>query len=453
MTGCALICLILVLGMTIAVVRGSGDYQKLKRQYELLDFRMNIYMRDRIFGRLLVPDPSSDKWMQSELDKYGISFPKTNVVVGVLTLADYPEEFLSAYASDGVDNNMYGIIRKYVEQVFQNDLILAQLTVRYEEFVLILNYTPEELGGDLYAVKNNLKMHTDALLHALEVQEGICLSYCMGREGMGLEGIARSFASANAAKEYRDMLGLDERRIEYHTSFEDIARFNTTMPVTGYRSLALQRQLTTCIEAHDYTEAKRVLEELIKNEFEEPPPIGTLKIKLYGILYVIYTAMSSTAIRSDENIYEVLPLQDEWFTSASVVEVGKFIGAAFDKLIQEGNADATQRDQPDWVAQAVEYLEQNFRDSSLNVNHVADHFGMNPQYLSKVFRKYVNCSIMDYLQTLRVEEAKRLLAQGFSVQDTAMRSGFSNTRTFSRIFTKYTGVTPGKYDRKSLPDG
>ena len=55
----------------------------------------------------------------------------------------------------------------------------------------------------------------------------------------------------------------------------------------------------------------------------------------------------------------------------------------------------------------------------------------------------------DYLTKVRLEEAKKHLAQGLSVEKTAELVGYSDGNYFIKIFKKYVGVTPAKY-RKSV---
>lgn len=92
------------------------------------------------------------------------------------------------------------------------------------------------------------------------------------------------------------------------------------------------------------------------------------------------------------------------------------------------------------------YIEENYTDINLTLPSIAAEFRMHPNYLSSVFKKNTDCSIVTYIERLRVDKAVQLLAEGkHSVNETAQLVGFSNVGTFRRIFKKIKGVTPTDY--------
>jgi AraC-like DNA-binding protein len=91
------------------------------------------------------------------------------------------------------------------------------------------------------------------------------------------------------------------------------------------------------------------------------------------------------------------------------------------------------------------YINENFRNPDLNVSITALHFSLTPAYISKIFLQDTGFSLLEYINNMRVEESKKLLAQGQSIIKTAELVGFRGSNTFIRIFRKMTGFTPGQY--------
>ena len=60
--------------------------------------------------------------------------------------------------------------------------------------------------------------------------------------------------------------------------------------------------------------------------------------------------------------------------------------------------------------------------------------------------------LKDYINMLRINEAKRLLLSRKTIEEVAARVGFSCTRTFLRTFVRITGLTPAAY-RKACFSG
>lgn len=75
---------------------------------------------------------------------------------------------------------------------------------------------------------------------------------------------------------------------------------------------------------------------------------------------------------------------------------------------------------------------------------------MNPSYLSQLFKQEMHINFIDYVSSLRIKEAKLLLASTtLRISEIACRLGYSDIAYFSNMFRKLTGVSPSEY-RKSL---
>ena len=63
-----------------------------------------------------------------------------------------------------------------------------------------------------------------------------------------------------------------------------------------------------------------------------------------------------------------------------------------------------------------------------------------------MFKEQTGYPPLQYINKLRIERAKQLLADaGLSVSECAETLGFTDVNYFSRLFRKFTGVSPSKY--------
>ena len=98
------------------------------------------------------------------------------------------------------------------------------------------------------------------------------------------------------------------------------------------------------------------------------------------------------------------------------------------------------------LREVTRVLAENYSDSSLDLEQVADELSISPSRLSTLLNKKVHISFRQMLRHIRIEEAKRLLAsQRFSVKEVASRVGFSDSHYFSRIFKEMTGKNPTEF--------
>ena len=94
------------------------------------------------------------------------------------------------------------------------------------------------------------------------------------------------------------------------------------------------------------------------------------------------------------------------------------------------------------VGLALAYIDAHYGEG-LTLKQVAGHCHINTSYLGQVFRKETGKSFTDYVNELRVAQAKQLLLQPeLKVYEIAERVGFTDYHYFLKIFKKVTGITP-----------
>lgn len=93
---------------------------------------------------------------------------------------------------------------------------------------------------------------------------------------------------------------------------------------------------------------------------------------------------------------------------------------------------------------AKSYIDQNYqRELSLDI--LSADLGISAKYLSRIFKQSMGINLSDYLTYVRVEKIKKLLKTNMSMEKIAGQTGFNNRTTFTRVFKKLEGVTPGEY--------
>ena len=100
------------------------------------------------------------------------------------------------------------------------------------------------------------------------------------------------------------------------------------------------------------------------------------------------------------------------------------------------------------VRLAIDYINTHYA-GELSLQIVAKNAYVSPTQLSRLFSRYCGTTVTKYIIGKRISEAKKMLAEGRSVTDTAFLCGFGDYANFIRTFKKAVGVPPGKY--KSYP--
>jgi AraC family transcriptional regulator len=92
-----------------------------------------------------------------------------------------------------------------------------------------------------------------------------------------------------------------------------------------------------------------------------------------------------------------------------------------------------------------EFVEANI-ETDIRLEMMAGICGRSTEYFVRVFKATAGVSPYQYVLNLRIERAKVLLGvEGASIADVALQCGFSHQEHLTRMFRRFTGVTPGRY--------
>lgn len=102
---------------------------------------------------------------------------------------------------------------------------------------------------------------------------------------------------------------------------------------------------------------------------------------------------------------------------------------------------------PECMSDILDYMKANFA-CEITLEGLSGIFGYSVTYLSRMFRKYAQVNFKTYLNCLRLEHAYgELMTTDLSVWKIAVRSGFANSKAFTKVFRERYGVAPGRYRR------
>lgn len=101
------------------------------------------------------------------------------------------------------------------------------------------------------------------------------------------------------------------------------------------------------------------------------------------------------------------------------------------------------------IEQAARFMESSFQQK-LSLADLAGHCGLTPSYFGQLFRQHMGMTPLEYLNHLRIEEAVKKIAEGYSLNDASALAGFNDPFYFSRMFKKKKGICPSEYVKRSM---
>lgn len=184
------------------------------------------------------------------------------------------------------------------------------------------------------------------------------------------------------------------------------------------------RNLVKVCESFSYDKSIRVLCNLVESLMSIP---NMFEIRMENFNYNNYNSVYEK-LTSIENKIELI----EWFIS-----LYENIHNQLDNINYIKTYEIIQK--------AKEYLEDNYSDSMISANVLAEYLKIIPQYFSKIFNEYTKTSFPDYISNIRLKKAKELLqSTQMPINDIYKKVGYNSRNYFTSAFKNKYGVSPSR---------
>ncbi|HET9744277.1 MAG TPA: AraC family transcriptional regulator [Chitinophagaceae bacterium] len=94
------------------------------------------------------------------------------------------------------------------------------------------------------------------------------------------------------------------------------------------------------------------------------------------------------------------------------------------------------------------YIDKHFADR-IGLDDTARKAHVSRFHFIRLFKKYYGRTPHQYLQEVRIDNAKKLLQKGRSIDDACLSVGFTSKTSFISLFKKLTGTTPNQYQKRN----
>ena len=116
----------------------------------------------------------------------------------------------------------------------------------------------------------------------------------------------------------------------------------------------------------------------------------------------------------------------------------------------ESLSDIRVSSETDRVRMAVRFLESN-ACRPISLDKVAEHVGWSRWHCARVFKRHTGCGIAEFYRRIRVNRARRLLADPtLTIKEVAAAAGFTHPSDLTRCFLRAYGISPSHF-RKVTP--
>ena len=216
-------------------------------------------------------------------------------------------------------------------------------------------------------------------------------------------------------------------------------------------SVQTEMEIIFCIKNGDYDGANEIISrELDEIMYQKNYPVYLIRCFMIELVSTILKAAEEIKRNGDgAAILSRTGNIGKLFSATTIAEM-ELLLRDYLKEVCDFVIDTNLRCSSTVCEEIKQYVRDNFADSEMNVNAIAEHFHLNSAYLSSMFKKNTGIKLLEYINKVRIDEAKKLMIHNpdASMEEIVYRIGFTNSRTFRRIFLKYENVPPSKFITK-----
>lgn len=216
--------------------------------------------------------------------------------------------------------------------------------------------------------------------------------------------------------------------------------------------LESERELIGKVKIGDRSGAKETLNNILGTIlFHNPCDLSVLKARLLELLSIIGRAAVEGGVDINMLLEKNLDYINKVMRISNQEDLCVWISHALDNFIElvYSSQDARRATR---VKPATDFIRANF-DRPISLSDIAEASHLSSSRLSHIFKEQTGMTIVDYLNMVRIEQAKKLLlTTDKSCTEICFRAGFNNQSYFTRTFRKRVGMTPRdfrSYNRRS----
>ncbi|WP_258208238.1 response regulator [Paenibacillus radicibacter] len=211
----------------------------------------------------------------------------------------------------------------------------------------------------------------------------------------------------------------------------------------NYSMWGLIEEIVTALKQRDQAKMDQAFSELNQTlkAISEQSVLRVEQILHFLILHLV-REMKEINVLSDE---EEAALWAKLERSISVKDLMENIH----QLIHTSmNTRINRKPSDTFMISAKEYINKNLA-TDFGVEEIADYIGISCSYFSLLFKQQFGETFLEYLTRQRIELAKSILVMSDkSITQIGKMVGYAERRYFTRVFLKFTGMTPTEYREK-----
>jgi two-component system, response regulator YesN len=390
-------------------------------------------IRTEFLSRLLRGQVDVQSLSSDDFEFLDIDFPYSYFVVMIIDLDDC-SRFMRK------DNEEEWALIRFILSNVSSELLqdhAYSLELERNRVVLLIN---QQHAIGVQEQLYQMQEYTDQVIKVMDQRFKSKLTIATSNLHKGLGRVRECYSEAILAMEYKIIKGSGSSLHYEELRSSDHLLYNYPME--------MESQLMNVVRNGDYDQAEKHLDQIYETNFlngnqgMSPEMSRCLYNDILSTLYKLSHFLKSDSCTWFDSDREPAKELSECTTAS---EMHQKIKQYYKKMsLSFKNEYGGHKEQ--LIREIERYIEDHFHDNALSLTKMADHFDMNPSYLSTAYKNYSGQNVTEYIVSTRMKEAKQLLSHTtLNISDIAAKVGYASNIGLLRVFKKVEGITPGQY--------
>lgn len=407
----------------LSKIRNELDEQKKLHEKDTPGISNVDAVKDKLMKDFIFYNIYSGQEFLNRIQSMGISLKPGNLALAVMEIDNY--DSVKAHFEDQKGYLIASALMNVIKEILDKNTSGVVFHEDGPRYVIIMN-TNAACNGD--AIPEDLSQQLDRIRESLKIYFNTSVSFGLSSIRSGFEPLREMYREAVSSLNMRFHNGQGIYHIQ--------------------DSLFVPKVREKCLSLLNFYDLLGIQDENYKIEFEKkvhsladniPDQKDAVKDMMYQFLHWITDSMRL----SGDDIYGLLISYGARIRNAEIMDlvlesISEFM-TALKNLLKEKNILSTE------ISKALLYMKKNYV-KELSLQEVAEHVNLSPSYFSSIFKKELNVNFIEYLNDIRISNAKELLRNtSMKSYEIAEKVGFKESTYFSVLFKKATGTSPNKF--------
>ena len=415
-----------------------------KETYAQKLYNQNDILKENVLSNILYGKQNDKFTYEEQLGMVGIDMQNKMFA----TIALYSGDLSQMFADDSYKANEND--RQKLAQFIMSNILGEEINEKYTAATVSMgNFLAAIVNfgdGETDTFKNDMK---EIFAHASEIiktEFNFEITAAMSAPHVSLACLNDAYNEAVLCMEYAI-------KSDCRVLFYDEITLDTR--VKNPLSLEAEQNIVSCLDSGDYKKCKKVVENLIYNfQLNKSISVETARSFACDLLTTFFKHVIPNDSGNSGRFLASVEMNGIMSASATVsgimLKTITIIDRYLDSYDTEKKSSGTGK--AIFYKQIKDYIDEHYGEDSLSVSEISLVFKTNSSYLSSQFKKEFGIGLLDYITSVRISAAKKLLiTTDLSNTEIGEQVGYANQRTFLRAFSKSEGITPKEYRRLNNP--